>query len=81
MTPFYLVTNNDDPMRKQVLEINKFLEEFTLSNNLPLIHLQNSFDVLMKTVSRHSISRDDIHLNMAGHMFVQQEIVKQIKTL
>ena len=79
LTPFYLETNLTNPIRKMVDLYNNELRNISLKYNLTLIDLQKSFDKLLNNKSSFLLSRDLVHVNMMGHTYIKDEILKIIK--
>lgn len=78
LTPFYLETNLTNPIRKMVDLYNNELRNISLKYNLTLIDLQKSFDKLLNNKSSFLLSRDLVHVNMMGHTYIKDEILKII---
>ena len=78
MSPFYLEPNKSNPLRQIVDEYNVVLKEVSSKYNLMYVDLQKAFDELLETVSIFTISGDRIHLNMAGNMFVRDQVLKHL---
>lgn len=79
LTPFYLETNLTNPIRKMVDLYNNELRNISIKYNLTLIDLQKSFDKLLNNKSSFLLSRDLVHVNMMGHTYIKDEILKIIK--
>jgi lysophospholipase L1-like esterase len=78
MSPFHLEPNRNDDLRKAVDSYNVFLKQYAKQHNLLFIDLQSAFDELLKQTSVYVLSQDRIHVNMAGHMFIKDTILKHI---
>ncbi|MCR1809500.1 SGNH/GDSL hydrolase family protein, partial [Haploplasma modicum] len=74
MSPFYLETNLSNPLRNKIDQYIAIMEKIADENSLLFINLQKSFDELLEKVSVFSLSGDRIHLNMAGNMYLRDEI-------
>lgn len=78
MSPFHLEPNRNDDLRKAVDSYNVFLKQYAKQHNLLFIDLQSAFDELLTQTSVYVLSQDRIHVNMAGHMFIKDTILKHI---
>lgn len=76
MSPFYLEPNKDNILRQKVDAYNNVLKRSATTYGLMYIDLQRAFDHLLEKVSIFTISGDRIHLNMAGNMFVRDQVLK-----
>lgn len=78
MSPFYLEPNRQNALRKKVDAYNDSLKEISKDLGLMYIDLQKAFDELLEEVSIFTISGDRIHLNMAGNMFLRDQVIKHL---
>jgi lysophospholipase L1-like esterase len=76
MSPFYLETNLSNPLRNKIDQYVAIMEEIAAEYNLLFINLQKSFDELLEKVLVFSLSADRVHLNMAGNMYLRDEILR-----
>lgn len=76
MSPFYLEPNLDNVLRVKVDEYGDIMKQISIDHNITFINLQKSFDQLLEKVSIYTLSGDRIHLNMAGNMFLRDEVLK-----
>ena len=54
------------------------LKEIAETHGLLYIDLQKAFDELLEEVSIFTISGDRIHLNMAGNMFLRDQVIEHL---
>lgn len=78
MSPFYLEPNRSNALRSKVDAYNVVLKDITSSLGLMYIDLQKAFDELLEKVSIFTISGDRIHLNMAGNMFLRDQVIQHL---
>jgi lysophospholipase L1-like esterase len=78
MSPFYLEPNRENALRQKVDAYNVVLKEIAKQYHLMYVDIQQAFDQLLENVSIFTISGDRIHLNMAGNMFLRDQVIKHL---
>jgi lysophospholipase L1-like esterase len=78
MSPFYLEPNRENTLRAKIDAYNVVLKEIAETHGLLYIDLQKAFDELLEEVSIFTISGDRIHLNMAGNMFLRDQVIEHL---
>ncbi len=78
MSPFFLETNKENDLRKKTDSYNVILREIANQYNLLFIDVQKEFDKLLKKISVLTLSGDRIHMNMAGNMFLRDQVIKHL---
>jgi lysophospholipase L1-like esterase len=78
MSPFYLEPNRENALRQKVDAYNVVLKEIATQFHLMYVDIQQAFDQLLEHVSIFTISGDRIHLNMAGNMFLRDQVIKHL---
>lgn len=73
-TPFYLELNKTDVLRKKVDGFGEICRNLAKAYELPFVDLQNHFDEFITKVSHYEMSKDRIHINLTGHMFIADRI-------
>ncbi|MDY0276495.1 MAG: SGNH/GDSL hydrolase family protein [Acholeplasma sp.] len=78
MSPFYMEPNKMNVLRQMIDRYGLIVEDIAKKNKLLFINLQEAFDKLLEEVSIFTISGDRIHLNMAGNMFLRDQVLKHL---
>lgn len=76
MTPYYMETNREDPMRRQMDRYGQICRELAGKHDVELIDLQAMFDAYFR--HRHSafIAWDRVHPNQVGATLIAREFLK-----
>jgi lysophospholipase L1-like esterase len=78
MTPYYLETNLNDPMRATMDHYGGLVKEVAASHNGILVDTQNHFDQILKWTDPMELALDRVHLNLPGHMILARAFLQQI---
>jgi lysophospholipase L1-like esterase len=78
MTPYYLETNLEDPMRVMMDDYGELVAEVAAAQNAILVDTQTNFDRILKWTNPLELALDRIHLNLAGHMILARAFLQQI---
>ena len=76
MTPYYLETNKDDPMRKRTDEYAKICKEVAAERNIPVIDLQAAFGQMLKSRYPAYITWDRVHPGRIGSMIIARAFLE-----
>ncbi len=78
MSPYYMETNREDPMRHMTDEYIKVCEEVAKKYNCHYVNIQQAFDDYL--IYRHPtyISWDRVHPGEIGSMIIAREFLKAI---
>lgn len=79
MSPFMMEINKSEPMMKKILCYASICKRIACKYNLIYIDIQEAFDILLKNITTHEISRDKIHPNMTGHMLIARTFINSIE--
>ncbi len=79
MSPFYMEANNDDPMKKRMVEYAGIAKEVADKYGIPFIDLQSEFDEHLKYRYPAYISWDRVHPNWVGGMIIARKILQVIE--
>jgi lysophospholipase L1-like esterase len=79
MTPYYLETNRDDPMRKRMDEYGKICKEEAAKRNIPCIDLQAAFAEILKHRYPAYISWDRVHPGWTGSLIIARALMEELK--
>jgi lysophospholipase L1-like esterase len=78
MTPYYLETNLEDPMRVMMDDYGELVAEVAAAQDAILVDTQINFDRILKWTNPLELALDRIHLNLAGHMILARAFLQQI---
>ena len=78
MTPYYLETNLDDPIRVMMDHYGELVAEVAAAQDAILVDTQSNFDRILKWTNPLELALDRIHLNLAGHMILARVFLQQI---
>ncbi|MBP3494734.1 MAG: SGNH/GDSL hydrolase family protein [Clostridia bacterium] len=79
MSPFYMEANDNDPMKKRMVEYAGIAKEVADKYNIPFIDLQAEFDEHLKYRYPAYISWDRVHPNWVGGMIIARKILQVIE--
>ncbi len=77
-TPFVLETNHSEPLRAKIDVFAHICRKLAIKHELYLADTLEAFDLFIKDVSTHEISRDRVHVNSTGHMLIAETIYQTI---
>ena len=78
MTPYYLETNLEDPMRVMMDHYGELVGEVAAAHDAILVDTQSNFDRILRWTDPLDLALDRIHLNLAGHMILARVFLQQI---
>lgn len=78
MSPFYMESNNEDAMKKMMVEYAAIAKEVAKENGVGYIDFQGDFDEHLKYRYPAYISWDRVHPNWVGSMIIARKILKEI---
>lgn len=79
MTPYYLETDLNDPMRAMMDHYGGLVKEVAASHNGILVDTQSHFDRILKWTDPMELALDRVHLNLPGHMVLARAFLEQIE--
>ncbi|WP_025725136.1 SGNH/GDSL hydrolase family protein [Acholeplasma granularum] len=79
ISPFMIEKNDLDPLKIIINRYAKIMEELSIKHNIPFIHMQKAFDKLLVDANSYTLSKDRMHPNVAGHLFISEEIIKVLE--
>ncbi len=83
ISPFYMEANDNDPMKKRMVEYAKIcqevVEKYAKEYNIKYIDVQEDFDNHLKYRYPAYISWDRVHPNWVGGMIIARKILKAIE--
>jgi len=78
MTPYYLETNRQEPMRELMDKFGGAVEEAAVQHKALLVNTQAAFDDLLQWVHPQHFAEDRVHVNLAGHMVLARVFLGSI---
>jgi lysophospholipase L1-like esterase len=78
MTPYYLETNRQDPLRSMMDRCGKVVEQVAEGNNAIFVNTQAHFDRVMECVDPLDLADDRVHVNLTGHMILARAFLEGI---
>jgi lysophospholipase L1-like esterase len=78
MTPYYLETNLEDPMRVMMDHYGELVAEVAAAHDAILVDTQRNFDRILRWTDPLDLALDRIHLNLPGHMILTRAFLQQI---
>jgi len=78
MTPFFLETNKNDPMRLMMDEYSELAKEIAGDFDAVFVDIQAAFDAYLAHQPTQSLSSDRVHPNGVGHMVIARAFIKAI---
>ncbi len=78
MSPYYLETNREDPMRKAVDEYIEICREVAKEYNLVYVECQNAFDEYLQYRHPTHVNWDRVHPGYYGSAIIAREFLKTI---
>ena len=72
MTPYFIESNKDDPMRKRMDVYSKTVRKIARRHKtkIKFVDVQSEFDKVLKHVHPYKLAGDRIHPNIIGHMII-----------
>lgn len=78
ITPYFMETNQADPMRVMMDAYGAVVKELAEKYNAVFVDLQAAFDRYFTYNHPMSVNWDYIHPDVAGHVIIAKEILKQL---
>ena len=78
ISPFYMEANDNDPMKKRMVEYAQIAKEVAEKYGITYIDVQKAFDEHLKHRYPAYISWDRVHPNWVGGMLIAKEILKAV---
>jgi lysophospholipase L1-like esterase len=78
MSPYYLETNLEDPMRVMMDHYGELVAEVAAAHDAILVDTQSNFDRILRWTDPLDLALDRIHLNLPGHMILARAFLQQI---
>jgi lysophospholipase L1-like esterase len=78
MTPYYLETNHQDPLRSMMDRFGEIVKQVAESNNAIFVNTQAHFDRVMEWVDPLELADDRVHVNLTGHMILARAFLDGI---
>ncbi|WP_412990207.1 GDSL-type esterase/lipase family protein [Pediococcus siamensis] len=78
LSPFMFELNSKDLMRKKLQKYQVLAKKVAHQNNLQYIDIQVAIDRFLKSQSPYIVTKDRVHPNFSGHMFVANIILNSI---
>ena len=78
ISPFYMESNNDDPMKKMTVQYAKIAKEVAEKYGATYIDVQEDFDKHLEHRYPAYISWDRVHPNWVGSMIIAAKIMKTL---
>ncbi len=76
MTPYYMETNKNDPMRQRMDEYGRICKKVAEKNGCVYIDLQAAFDKYLCQKHATFYAADRVHPNQIGSMIIAKEFLK-----
>lgn len=76
MTPYYLETNENDPMRKRMDEYSAICMEEAAKRNIPCVDLQAAFAEILQHRYPAFITWDRVHPGWIGSLIIARALMK-----
>jgi lysophospholipase L1-like esterase len=78
MTPYFIETNKNDPMRKPMDEYGKVVGRLAKEFDAVFVDVQAAFDAYLAHRPTQSLCGDRIHPNAIGHMIIARAFLTEI---
>ncbi|WP_456274661.1 SGNH/GDSL hydrolase family protein [Bacillus sp. AK031] len=78
MTPFYLESNTEDPMRTAMDQYGLVVKAIAREEGCHLVDTQAAFNELLKDMYPAAIAWDRVHPSTTGHMVLARAFLKEI---
>jgi lysophospholipase L1-like esterase len=76
MTPYYLETNRDEPMRSLMDRFGQLVRQAALRHNAVLVDTQAAFDDVLAWLPPADLAADRVHVNQAGHTVLARALLR-----
>jgi lysophospholipase L1-like esterase len=78
MTPYYLETNRDDPIRVLMGRFGQTVRRAAEEHNAVFVDTQSAFDDVLAWLPPDQLAPDRVHVNQAGHMILARALLERI---
>ena len=78
MSPYYIETNREDPMRARTDEYIRVCEEVGKKYNCHYVNIQQAFDEYLQYRHPTYVSWDHVHPGQVGSLLIAREFLKAI---
>lgn len=78
MTPYFIESNIDDPMRKMMDEYSAVVKKLSDKYNAIFIDVQLAFDEYLKYRSTQTLCGDRVHPDLVGHTVIANAFLNKI---
>jgi len=78
MTPYYLQSDHQDPMRSMMDRYGEIVKEVAERENAIFVDTQAHFDRVMKWTDPLQLAEDRVHVNLTGHMILARAFLESI---
>lgn len=78
MTPFYIESNEQDPMRQTMDQYGKVVREIAEENDSLFVDTQAAFNEILKSLYPAALAWDRVHPSAAGHIVLARAFLKEI---
>jgi lysophospholipase L1-like esterase len=79
MTPYFLETNRQDPMRAMMDEYCAAVRNVAEANGTVFVDIQAAFDTYLAHRPTQSLCGDRVHPNTVGHMIITRAFLKAVE--
>ena len=78
MTPFYIESNEEDPMRRTMDQYGKVVWNIAEEEDCLFVDTQAAFNEVLKSLYPAALAWDRVHPSAAGHMILARAFLKEI---
>lgn len=78
MTPFYIETNREDPMRRQMDRYGDAVKRLALQHDVALVDTQAAFDEVLDHYYAATLAGDRVHPTLTGHMVIARALLNAL---
>ncbi len=79
MTPYFIETNKDDPMRSMMDEYSAVVKKTAQKFDAVFVDVQAAFDEYLKSAPTQSLCGDRVHPNGTGHMIIAKAFLDALE--
>ncbi len=79
MTPYYLQTNQGDPMRTMMAKFASIVEDAAVQHHALFVNTQAAFDHTLQWLPAEHLAGDRVHVNLTGHMVLARAFLTCIE--
>ncbi len=78
MTPYFIETRKDDPMRKMMDEYGEAVREISDKYNTLFVDSQAAFNKILAHMPTAAFAGDRVHPNVRGHMVLAKAFMDAV---